>query len=79
MWLLFSNSFTFSVLPCEFTPTSEFVLRQLLNRDKMNKLSQLSISISFIIRVTYQNTFMYMLPNVSIYLIGHVSHVLWLA
>jgi hypothetical protein len=78
MWLLFSNSFTFSVLPCEFTPTSEFMLRQLLNHDGMNKLSQLSISISFTIRVTYLDTFLYMLPNVSIHLIGHVSHVLWL-
>jgi hypothetical protein len=43
---LFSNNFTFSVLPCGFTPTGEFVLRQLLNRDGMNKLSQLSISVS---------------------------------
>jgi hypothetical protein len=40
-----SNNFTFSALPCGFTPTGEFVLRQLLNRDRMNKLSQLSISI----------------------------------
>jgi hypothetical protein len=26
-------------LLCGFTPTDEFVLRQLLNRDRMNKLS----------------------------------------
>jgi hypothetical protein len=32
-----------------FTPTGEFLLRQLLNRDRMNKLSQLSVSVSFII------------------------------
>jgi hypothetical protein len=44
---MFNNSFTFSVLPCGFTPTDEFVLRQLLNHDGMNKLSQLSVSVSF--------------------------------
>jgi hypothetical protein len=38
-WLPFSNNFTFFVLSCGFTPTDEFVLRQLLNRDGMNKLS----------------------------------------
>jgi hypothetical protein len=38
-WLLFSNSFTFFVLPCGFTSTDEFVLQQLLNCDGMNKLS----------------------------------------
>jgi hypothetical protein len=45
-WLLFSNNFTFSMLPCGFTPTDEFVLRQLLNCDRMNELSQLNNSIS---------------------------------
>jgi hypothetical protein len=76
---LFSNSFTFSALPCGFTPTGEFVLRQLLNRDRMNKLSQLSVSISFTLWVTCLDLFPYMLPKVSIHLIGHASHVLWLA
>jgi hypothetical protein len=45
--VLFSNSFTFSALPCGFTPIGEFIFRQLLNRDGMNKLFQLSVSISF--------------------------------
>jgi hypothetical protein len=79
MWLLFSNSFTFSVLPCGFTPTSEFVLRQLLNRDGMNKLSQLSVLVSFTLRVTCLDLFPYMLPKFSIQSIGHASHVLRLA
>jgi hypothetical protein len=35
---MFSNNFTFSLLPCRFTLTGEFVLRQLLNGDGMNKL-----------------------------------------
>jgi hypothetical protein len=39
---------------------------QLLNRDGMNKLSQLSVSVSFTLRVTCLNLFPYMLPNVSI-------------
>jgi hypothetical protein len=34
-------------LLCGFTLTHEFVLRQLLNHDGINKLSQLSISVSF--------------------------------
>jgi hypothetical protein len=72
---LFSNSFTFSVLPCGFTPTDEFVLRQLLNHDRINKLSQLSVSVSFTLRVTCLDLFPYMLPNVFIQSIGHVSHV----
>jgi hypothetical protein len=38
-WLPFSNSFTFFVLPCGFTSTDEFVLRQLLHHDGMNMLS----------------------------------------
>jgi hypothetical protein len=45
--MLFSNSFTFSALPYGFTSTGEFVLRQLLNHDEMNKLSQLRASVSF--------------------------------
>jgi hypothetical protein len=76
---LFSNRFTFTALPCEFTPTGEFVLRQLLNRDRMNKLSQLSVPVSFTLRVTYLDPFPYMLPKVFIQSIGYASHVLRLA
>jgi hypothetical protein len=43
---MFNNSFTFSVLSCGFTLIDEFMLRQLLNRYELNKLSQLSISVS---------------------------------
>jgi hypothetical protein len=51
--VLFSSSFTFSVLlPCGFTPTDDFMLRRVLNRDGMNKLSQHSISVSFALRAT---------------------------
>jgi hypothetical protein len=77
--LLFNNSFTFSTLAYGFTPTGEFVLRQLLNRDRMNKFSQLSISVSFILQVTCLDPFPYILPKVSIQSIGHASLVLWLA
>jgi hypothetical protein len=66
-------------LLCGFTPTGEFVLRQLLNRCGMNKLSQLSVSISFILRVICLDPFSYMLSKICIQSIGHVSHVLWLA
>jgi hypothetical protein len=48
---MFSNSFTFSALPCGFTPIDEFVLQQLLNHDGLNKLSQLSVSVSFTLQV----------------------------
>jgi hypothetical protein len=48
-----------------FTSTSEFVLRRLLNRDGMNKLSQLSISVNFTLRVTCLDLFPYMLPKFS--------------
>jgi hypothetical protein len=34
-------------LLCGFTPTCEFMLRQLLNRGRMNKFSHLSIYVSF--------------------------------
>jgi hypothetical protein len=64
-------------LLCGFTPTDEFLLWQLLNRDGMNKLSQLSISVNFTLQVTCLN--LYMLPKVSIQSIGHASHVLQLA
>jgi hypothetical protein len=64
------------VLPCGFTPIGEFVLRQLLNHDGMNKLSQLSVSVSFTLRVTCLNPFSYMLSKVSIQSIGHASHIL---
>jgi hypothetical protein len=67
------------MLSCGFTPIDEFVLRQLLNHDRMNKLSQLSISVSFTLRVTCLDPFPYMLPKVSIQSIGHGSHVLRLA
>jgi hypothetical protein len=70
---------TFSAFPCGFAPTGEFVLRQLLNHDGMNKLSELSVSVSFTLRVTCLDPFPYMLPNVFIQSIGHVSHVLRLA
>jgi hypothetical protein len=63
----------------EFTPTYEFVLRQLLNRDRMNKLSQLNVSVSFTLRVTCLDLFPYMLLEVFIHSIGHASHVLRLA
>jgi hypothetical protein len=52
--------------PMWFTPTDEFVLWQLLNHDRMNKLSQLSASVSFPLRVTCLDPFAYMLPKVSI-------------
>jgi hypothetical protein len=76
--MLFCSSFTFFMLPCGFTPTDEFMLWQLLNRDGMNKLSQLSISVSFALRVTCLDPFPYMLPKISIQSIGHASHVIWL-
>jgi hypothetical protein len=66
-------------LLCGFTPTCEFVLRQLLNCDGMNKFSQLSVSVSFILQVTCLDPFPYMLSKVSIQTIGYVSHVLRLA
>jgi hypothetical protein len=43
---MFSNNFTFSVLSCGFTLIDEFMLRQLLNRYELNKLSRLSVSVS---------------------------------
>jgi hypothetical protein len=53
MWLSFSISFTFSaLLPYGFTPVDGFVLRRMLNREGMNKFSQLNISVSFFLRVT---------------------------
>jgi hypothetical protein len=76
---LFSNSFTFSALPCRFTPIGEFVLWQLLNHNRMNKLSQLSVSVSFTLQVTCLDLFPYMLPMVPIQSIRHASHVLRLA
>jgi hypothetical protein len=66
-------------LLCRFTPTGEFVLWQLLNRSGMNKLSQLSVSVSFTLRMTHLDPFLYMLPKVSIQSIMHASHVLRLA
>jgi hypothetical protein len=51
--LLFSSSFTFSVLlPCLFTPTDDIMLQRVLNHNGVNKLSQLSISVNFILWVT---------------------------
>jgi hypothetical protein len=66
-------------LLCGFSPKGEFVLQQLLNHDGMNKLPQLSVSVSFALRVTCMDLFSYMLLKVSIQSIGHVSLVLWLA
>jgi hypothetical protein len=66
-------------LLCEFIPTGEFVLRQLLNHGGMNKLSQLSVAVSFTLWVTCLDPFPYMLPKVSIQSIGHASLVLRLA
>jgi hypothetical protein len=40
------------LLPYGFTPANDFVLRRVLNRDRVNKLSQLSISVSFTLQVT---------------------------
>jgi hypothetical protein len=51
----------------------------LLDHDGMNKLSQLSISVSFTLRVTCLDPFPYILTKVSIYSIGHASPVLQLA
>jgi hypothetical protein len=66
-------------LLCGFTLTDEFMLRQLLNHNEMNKLSQLSVSVCFTLRVTCLNLFPYLLPKVSIQSIRHVFHVLQLA
>jgi hypothetical protein len=66
-------------LLCGFTPTGEFVLRQLLNHGGMNKLSQLSVSVSFTLRVTCLDPFPYMLSKVFIQSIGHASRILRLA
>jgi hypothetical protein len=66
-------------LLCGFTPKDEFMLRQLLNHDGINKLSQLSISVSFTLWVTCPDPFLYMLPKIFMQSIGYVSHVLWLA
>jgi uncharacterized membrane protein len=63
-------------LLCGFTLTGKFVLRQLLNRDRMNKLFQLSVSVSFTLRVICLDLFSYMLPNISIQSIEHESHIL---
>jgi hypothetical protein len=51
------------------------VLRQLLNRGRMNTLSQLSVSVSFTLQVTCLDLSPYMLPKVSIQSIGHDSHI----
>jgi hypothetical protein len=42
------------------------MLQQLLNYDGMNKLSQLSVFVSFTLRVACLDLFLYMLPKVSI-------------
>jgi hypothetical protein len=55
------------------------MLRQLLNRDGMKKLSELSVSVSFTLRVTCLDLFLYMLPNVFMQSIGHASLFLRLA
>jgi hypothetical protein len=49
----FNNSFTFSVLlPYGFTPVDDFVLQRVLNRDRANKLSELSIYVGFTLWAT---------------------------
>jgi hypothetical protein len=55
------------------------MLWQLLNRDRMNKLSELKVSVSFTLRVICLDPFLYMLLKVSIQSIRHVSLVLRLA
>jgi hypothetical protein len=52
-------------LRCGFNPTGESVLSQLLNRGGMNKLPQLSVFVSFTLRVICLHLFPYMLPKVS--------------
>jgi hypothetical protein len=52
------------------------MLQQLLNRGEMNKLSQLSVSVSFSLRVTCLDPFLYILSKVSIQSIGHAYLVL---
>jgi hypothetical protein len=64
---------------CRFTLICEFMLRDLLNHDRMYKLSQLSVSVSFDLWVTCLDPFPYMLLKVSIQSIGHASYVLRLA
>jgi hypothetical protein len=66
-------------LLCGFTPTGEFMFWQFLNHGGMNKLFQLSISVSFTLRVICLDPFPYMLPKVFIQSIGHASLVLRLA
>jgi hypothetical protein len=49
-WLLFISNFTFStLLSYELTPSNDSVLRHVVNNGGMNKLSQLSNYVSFII------------------------------
>jgi hypothetical protein len=45
----------------------------------MNKLFQLSVSVSFTLRVTCLNPFPYMLPKVFVQSIEHAFHILRLA
>jgi hypothetical protein len=52
-WLPSSTSFFFfTLLPYGFTPAYDFMLRRVLNHDGMNKLFELSISVSFTLWVT---------------------------
>jgi hypothetical protein len=66
-------------LLCGFNPTAESVLWQLLNHGGKDNLSQLSVFVSFNLRVICLHSFPYMLPKVSIQSIGYASHVLRLA
>jgi hypothetical protein len=76
-WLSFISSFTFSaLLPYGFTPVDYFVLRRMLNRDGMNKLSQLSISVSLPFRWFVWDPFPYMLSKNFVQSIGRISTVL---
>jgi hypothetical protein len=66
-----------TLLPCGFTPTDDFVLQRVLNRDGMNMFSQLSISVCFTLRVTCLGSVPYMLPKDSLQSIEHAFQVLW--
>jgi hypothetical protein len=55
------------------------VLRQLFNHDGMERLSELSVSVSFTLQVTCLDPFLYMLRKVSIQSIEHDSLILRLA
>jgi hypothetical protein len=64
------------LLPYGFTPADDFMLQYVLNHDGMNKLTQLSISISFTLWATcFEYVPIYVL-RASVQSIRYVSHVL---